>query len=99
MPIFRSNPKIEKNQFQNGRILWVPAIQNGYMAAPALTMEVDYDAFEKTDEERIQVKNMKWINRSEIREALKGLHIHPSRRARILNIDKRSIGKSIRATF
>ena len=63
--ILRTNPRIEKNFLTNGHIGIVPAIQNGYMAAPAVEIEVDYNVFRKTPEERAYLATMKAIYKSQ----------------------------------
>jgi hypothetical protein len=55
----RTNLKIEKNAFIDGHTSWVPAIQNGYMAAPCYSMIINYDEFKKTASEKMKLYSLK----------------------------------------
>lgn len=64
MRALRTNLKIEKNHITTyGGIAWVPAIQNGYMAAPCIEFDIDYKVFEKTDTEKDQLATLKLQNK------------------------------------
>jgi hypothetical protein len=65
MNIIRTNPKIERNAVVKGILLWVPAIQNGYFAAPAVLHEIDHKVFVKSQEEKNLLLTLKERNKAE----------------------------------
>lgn len=65
MNAIRTNPKIERNQLIKGILSWVPAIQNGYMAAPVILHSINHKVFEKTKEEKDLLLTLKERNKAE----------------------------------
>jgi len=72
----------------------VPCIKAGHMAAPALTMNVDYSVFEHSDPVELgKLITMKRKNKEERKKEYgKDANKH-------LNIKSRSIGESLHFTF
>lgn len=68
MNIIRTNLKIERNQLIKGILTWVPAIQNGYMAAAGILHEIDRTVFKKTKEEKDLLLTLKERNKAERRK-------------------------------
>ena len=65
MNAIRTNLKLERNAIVKGILLWVPAIQNGYMAAPRILQTIDFKAFIKTQEEKDLLLTLKERNKAE----------------------------------
>lgn len=65
MNVIRTNLRIPKND----HIGIVPAIQNGYMAAPAIEFEIDYSVFKKSTAEKGYVKEIKSAHRAQLQAA------------------------------
>jgi hypothetical protein len=68
MNAIRTNLKIERNQLIKGILTWVPAIQNGYMAAACILHEIDRTVFKKTKEEKDLLLTLKERNKAERRK-------------------------------
>jgi hypothetical protein len=65
MPIIRTNKNLERNAIVKGILLWVPAIQNGYMAAPKVLYEINVEVFKKSKEEKNLLLTFKERNKAE----------------------------------
>jgi hypothetical protein len=65
MPIIRTNKNLERNAIVKGILLWVPAIQNGYMAAPKVLHEINVEVFKKSKEEKNLLLTLKERNKTE----------------------------------
>jgi hypothetical protein len=65
MPIIRTNKNLERNAIVKGILLWVPAIQNGYMAAPKVLHEINVEVFKKSKEEKNLLLTLKERNKAE----------------------------------
>ena len=71
----------------------IPSIKEGHMAAPALTMNVDYSTFEHSPLEAGKLHTMKRKNREERKKE------YGPDANKYLNIQARSIGDSLHFTF
>jgi hypothetical protein len=65
MQAIRTNTKIEQSGFINGVFKVVPAIQNGYMAAPGVFYDIDFNTFKKTKEEKDLLLTLKIRNKED----------------------------------
>lgn len=92
MPIVRSNLKIEKNRDGKHPGI-VPAIQNGYGAAPGLLHEVDFSVFRKSHKERMQIQSAKEFHREQLRAA------YGASWKKFLNIPKKVLSQSIHIQY
>lgn len=68
MNAIRTNLKIERNAIVKGILLWVPAIQNEYMASAAILHEIDRKVFIKSKEEKDTLLTLKERNKQERRK-------------------------------
>lgn len=93
MNVIRTNTKIERNALIKGIVRWVPAIQNGYFAAPRLLEETDYIIFQKTTKEKELLYTLKARNKADRKQEF------GKNAKRFLNITVNQIKPTIHYTF